>query len=856
MTRFFRLFKKMGFRREIPSAKIFLTHKYDHFRSVLSGNNRILDIITDLEHHFYEDQPLTGKQLRDRVEDLIQAACQMVEDLNALGGGKYVGLYDALERIGREIRPALETRKTALPARLVVPLERLGREQAFEVGGKAANLGEILNRVKLPVPKGFAVTAYACHHFLQSVHLPEFIQQSLQDLNVEDTERLLRVCEEIRLRILKSRLPEDLEEALLRAAADLKRDSSPLRLAVRSSATSEDSEATFAGQHSTVLNVPKEGLSKAYKEVVASTFNPRAVYYRRSKGIPDEDVIMSVLCLQMVEARVSGVLYTVDPNDPAQAVILISALWGLGVGLVDGSQTADFFQVRKEDRKIERQEIRRKETAFYLDPHEGLRKETVPSPLKEQPCLSRSQIQWLVHYAFKLEDHYQTPLDIEWAIDDQGRLYVLQARPLGFLEGERPAKGPAVEEAVAGVPILLKGGATASSGVAAGKAYVLKSDHQLLGIPGGSILIAPQTSPRYVPIIGRVKAIVTDVGSPTGHMASVAREFRIPALVGTEKATAVIPHGAEITVDAGKGIIYQGRIEALLREKKGTRPFKGGPTYKALEAALKKIAPLHLVDPRQEAFRPEGCQTFHDITRFAHEMAMQEMFQIGETLEDGTPGAVRLRSSVPLNIYIVDLGGGLEVQEDRKEVLPGQVRSVPFLALYRGMTHPGVQWLGQNKISWRGFGSILMESILHDPRQDGDFGGPSYAILSEKYLNFSSRLGYHFTTLDTYCGQNINNNYITFFFKGGAADLERRSRRAELIGSILKKLGFAVTQKGDMVKGELKKHNSYLIQEKLDFLGRLMGAVRLLDMVLDDDGKVEWCRDQFFKGNYTFEPER
>lgn len=359
-----------------------------------------------------------------------------------------------------------------------------------------------------------------------------------------------------------------------------------------------------------------------------------------------------------------------------------------------------------------------------------------------------------------------------------------------------------------------------------------------------------------MPIIGRVKAIVTDVGSVTGHMASVAREFQIPTLVGTERATAVIPHGAEITVDAGKRIIYQGRVEPLLGEKRRTGPFKGGPTYKALEGALKIIAPLHLVDPRQEEFRPEGCRTIHDIIRFAHETAMQEMFQIGETLEDGTKGAVPLKSLVPLNIYIVDLGGGLEMKEDQKEVLPEQIRSVPFLALYRGMTHPGVQWLGQNKISWRGLGSILMESILHDPRQEGDFGGPSYAILSEKYLNFSSRLGYHFTTLDTYCGQNINNNYITFFFKGGAADLERRSRRAMLIASILKRMGFVVTQKGDMVKGELKKHNSYMIQEKLDLLGRLMGAVRLLDMVLDDDGKIEWCREQFFKGNYTFEPSR
>ncbi|MEW6186240.1 MAG: PEP-utilizing enzyme, partial [Thermodesulfobacteriota bacterium] len=402
-------------------------------------------------------------------------------------------------------------------------------------------------------------------------------------------------------------------------------------------------------------------------------------------------------------------------------------------------------------------------------------------------------------------------------------------------------------------PVLLRGGASASVGVASGMAYVLKSDHNLLNIPEGSILIAPQTSPRYVPVIGRVRAIVTDVGSVTGHMASVAREFRIPTLVGTDNATVAIPHGSEITVDARKGIIYQGRIEALLGKGRSHNPMKGSPTYKVLQSTLTKIAPLHLIDPRQDDFNPLSCQTIHDIIRFAHEMAMQEMFQISDTIEEGAKVSVHFRSPVPLNIYLVDLGGGLAYKNDLKEVFPEQVRSIPFIALFRGMTHPGVQWLGQNKISWSGFGSILMESILRDPEQQGDFGGPSYAVITEKYLNFSSRLGYHFTTIDSYCGQNINNNYITFYFKGGAADIERRSRRAFLIGSILKKMGFAVTQKGDMVKGELKKLNSYMIQEKLDLLGRLLGAVRLLDMVLDDDRKIEWCREQFFKGNYTFE---
>jgi pyruvate, water dikinase len=854
MFKIFDIFKKHKTVLGLSIEKTFLSHKYAHFRAVLTGNNKALDIIADLEHIFYENQPFTLLHVQAQAENLIASTCRIAEDLNALAQVKYPDLFEAVEKVGLEIRIGLETKKMITPTRLVLPLDRIGQEHIPEVGGKAANLGEILNQVKLPVPRGFAVTAYACQVFLEYNHFPERIEKALKSLDVDDTPSLMQVSQDIRSFIISGQIPPDLEQELLQALKELKENTTgPLRLAVRSSATSEDSEASFAGQHSTVLNVTEETMFEAYKKVVASTFNPRAIYYRRSKGYLDQDVVMSVACIQMVDALASGVMYTMDPNDGKHAVILISAVWGLGASLVDGSQSADFYQINKEDRRIEREDVVRKDTRVFSDPIQGIKQEPVAHAFKDKPCLTRSQIQLLVRYAFQLEDHYKIPLDIEWAIDRDKSLYILQARPLRFTEQDFSKPTLDVDQTGEEFPVLLKGGASASNGVASGLAYVIKSDHNLLNIPEGSILIAPQTSPRYVPIIGRVKAIITDVGSVTGHMASVAREFQIPTLVGTENATTVIPHGLEITVDATRGIVYLGRIEILLGKGKTHNPMKGSPTYKALQSMLPKIAPLHLIDPKQDNFNPSSCETIHDIIRFAHEMAMQEMFQIGDTIEDGTSVSVRFRSPVPLNIYMVDLGGGLNINSNQREVRPEQVLSVPFNALFQGMTHKGVEWLGQNKISWSGFGSILMESILHDPHADGTMGGPSYAVVSEKYLNFSSRLGYHFATLDTYCGQNINNNYITFYFKGGAADIDRRSRRAVLIASILKKMGFAVNQKGDMVKGELKKHNSYMIQEKLDLLGRLMGAVRLLDMVLDDDRKIDWCRDQFFKGNYTFD---
>ncbi len=182
-----------------------------------------------------------------------------------------------------------------------------------------------------------------------------------------------------------------------------------------------------------------------------------------------------------------------------------------------------------------------------------------------------------------------------------------------------------------------------------------------------------------------------------------------------------------------------------------------------------------------------------------------------------------------------------------------EVASIPFKSLLEGMTDRAVRWVGPIGMDWKGFASVLTESILRDPSMDDSFGGPSYAVLSGEYVNFNSRLGYHFAIVDAYCGPRVNDNYVRFSFKGGAADIGRRSRRAGLISGILKRLGFQSVLKGDLVRGEIKKYECAVMQEKLVMLGRLMGAVRLLDMVLSDDGLTGWYIDEFMKGNYTFE---
>lgn len=848
-----------GTDREEPREPA-LERKYRTFKSLLAGNNHALEVMTELERAVYEGRSFTLDEVVAQSESLIGAVYDIVEDLNALSGGAYPGLFDAAEGLGIKILRELVRKRRLEKGSLVLPLARISAEDLSQVGGKAANLGEVVNRVGLPAPGGFAFTAYACSLFLHHGDLDQAIAERLRGLDPLDTEQLERTCEAVRGLIMAAELPADLRRALDEAAVDVAQAFGPaIRLAVRSSAACEDSEASFAGQHATVLGVPLERLAQAYKEVVASIFTPRAVFYRRSKGYTDDDVIMSVLCIAMVQARSSGVLYTVDPN-AAGDDLLLSATWGLGAGIVDGSVAGDFWRLRRGRQGLEilERQMGHKAERMGLTADGQLRAMAVDEAERDQPCLDDATVLKLAGYGLELERHYGQPQDVEWAMDAAGSLYILQSRPLARVEApycDLPQTGKAPSSGVGREPgrePLLSGGQAAACGTACGPAYVILSDHHLHSIPQGAILVARQTSPSYVAVMGRVAGIITEVGSVTGHMASVAREFGIPTLVGLAGATTALTHGEEVTLDAEARAVYAGCVAEILTEKRPVNLMKGSPVWKAAQEALRRIAPLNLTDPARENFRPEGCETLHDIIRFAHEKAMQEMFTIGDEVEEGP--AVGLHTGLPLRIVVVDLGGGLKPQlRNRKLAEPDEVRSVPLVALLQGMTRPGLRWTGGVGVSMGGFASLMAETMLRDPTVEGRFGGPNYAIISGEYLNFNGRLGYHFAVVDCYCGPNLNDNYLTFTFKGGAADIGRRTRRAMLVGALLKELRLKVTQKGDFVRGELKKFDAPTICQKLDWLGRLLGSVRLLDMVLTDDRQVDWYVEQFFSGNYAFE---
>lgn len=808
-----------------PAFPRVLQRRFFYFKSLLAANNTILEELAGLERMIYEGRSFTLEYAEHSIRRLLERCCSLVEDLNAMIGGTRTELFDRTERIGTRAIEALSRRRPHDSSVLIMELDDIGLEHMEEVGGKAANLGEIRNRIGLPTPDGFAVTASAAALFLRHTGLMDTVQHQLADVDPADIGLLERICAQAGQRIMAAPLPPVLGDALHDRVRKIIDDfGRSVRLAVRSSAVCEDSEASFAGQHASVLGTPPATLPRAWSAVLASAFTARAVYYRRARGYTEHDVMMSVLVLNMIRATAGGVLYTIDPNSSHSDDLIISAAWGLGVSVVDGATDVDVWRIGRHDRRIHDAHIGLKKTRFDVLPQGGIVSRPVAKELQRVPCLADNQLHELIDYGLRLEKHYGHPQDVEWAVDERGRMLIVQSRPLQRAAGA--VRGESCHFEPGSVPLMF-GGQAAATGVAAGPAYLMQPDHALADVPAGAILVARQTSPIYVAAMGRVAGIITEVGSTTGHMASVAREFGIPTLVGVSGAMHLLPHGHDITLDATNGVIYAGRMAALTSERKPVNLMQGSPVYKAVQEAMTHLAPLHLIDPYEPDFTPAACRTVHDIIRFCHEESMQAMFRLPDTLSPAPDVAHELRTMLPFRIMLLDLGGGV-VPGSGTSVTTRDLTCQPLAALLNGMT------------------SLTPHTRVRHAE------AASYAIISSEYVNFSGRLGSHFATVDAWTGPVINDNYITFSFNGGAADYARRVRRASLLAGILRRLGFRVRQTEDALRAEIRKYDGMRLQDRLHTLGRLLMSVRSLDNRLQTDTDVTQLIDAFFQGGYTF----
>ena len=464
----------------------------------------------------------------------------------------------------------------------------IGKDDVGLVGGKGANLGE-LTSFGLPVPPGFCVTAEAYTKFIKYAELDEVVKLLMEAVDVENVDDLTNASKEIQNKIKEKDFDPELEEEILRAYREFSEDigvKNP-EVAVRSSATAEDlPDASFAGQQDTYLHISgEEELLNHIRDCFASLWTSRAIYYREKQNYDHFDVALSVVIQKMVNSEKSGVMFTANPINNSTDEMMINASYGLGEAVVSGIVTPDEYIIDKKTKKVIEKNISEKEYMVIKNENGvGTRTVNVKDVLGEDAikaeALSPEELDTLIERGLKVEKLYGSVQDTEWGFDtDTKEFYFLQSRPITTLEEKKEEK-----------LVTLCKGLPASPGIGRGKVKLIKDISEINLVEEGDVLVTAMTNPDMVPAMRKCAGVVTDEGGRTCHAAIVSRELQIPCIVGAKNATKSLKTGDTVTVDAVRGIVYEGEVLKEKEEKK-TESQSSGPSLGNIDELRNIFAP-------------------------------------------------------------------------------------------------------------------------------------------------------------------------------------------------------------------------------------------------------------------------
>lgn len=451
----------------------------------------------------------------------------------------------------------------------IAPLNTLSMQDVPRVGGKNASLGEMIGALSdlgVQVPDGFATTAQAFWDTLDQNHLREKISARLNGLDINNVAALQEAGREIRAWVGNAQLPAALEKGIRLAYEALGEN---ISVAVRSSATAEDlPDASFAGQQETYLNVRgADAVVGKVKEVFASLYNDRAITYRVHHGFDHDLVALSAGIQRMVRSDLaaSGVIFTLDTESGFREVVFVTSSYGLGELVVQGAVNPDEFYVHKATRALVSKTLGSKAIKMVYGDKETLQMDT-PVADQQRFSLADEEVKALAEMAITIEQHYQRPMDIEWAKDGEtGELFIVQARPetVKARSGGVNEKFILKETGEVRAEVLITGRAIGQK-IGAGKVCIVANPKEMDRVQPGDVLVADMTDPDWEPVMKRSSAIVTNRGGRTCHAAIVARELGIPAVVGTGEATSVLKEGDVVTVSCAEGDtgkVYAGKLD-------------------------------------------------------------------------------------------------------------------------------------------------------------------------------------------------------------------------------------------------------------------------------------------------------
>lgn len=802
------------------SGERHIRSKYRHFKELLAADSAALDIIADLEAHLYGHDPADFFRIRWLVNALRIEVERMVEALGRMNPADHEELRVAFSAVTGHIDRFFEQSVLSDAPPYILDL-RVAGDSPGQVGGKAANLS-LARQAGVPVPPGFVITATAFTHFLRENGLESKFDHLFRVARLSKPDAITHLAGELQELVLSGEVPSVLRDALFSAVETFVPPKA--LLAVRSSALAEDGEVSFAGQYASELHVDRRDICNAYKRVLAGKYCPRAISYRIGHGLSDMDTAMAVLILPMVDAVQAGVVYTCDPACSAVGgdALGVYVVNGLASELVDGSSTPGKYYLTRED---------------------------VPRILPGCACegvvrLAECVVLELGRWCMLLEKAFGFSQDVEWALDSEG-LKILQTRPL-FLQ--KSAVAVQQHNIRHDEPALYSGLACASPGVACGPVFHAMTGTDFRNIPPGSVVVTPTLRPALSQFLDRIAAVVAEHGSRASHFASVARERGVPVIVGCD-----LRHhasGSLLTVDAVTGTIFSGCVRHVVES--GTASRRQYTDVRSRWSTLSgHTVHLGLTDTSVPGFCAAGCRSLHDVVRYCHERGVAEMFTLVDRNGRGLGRSRKLKTDLPLVMYVLDLGGGLcAAAGERGEILPSAVVSAPMEALWDGLTDHRIVWDQRRRhVDWEEFDRISGGIFSLNSRLLA-----SYAVISSNYMHLNIRFGYHFSLLDSVCGPRTGENYVSFRFKGGGASVEQRRYRLVFIEKVLHRLEFEVAMHGDMLDASVQRLPKETVQHALRTLGVVLAATRLMDLRLHSTEDARQEAEMFLREFFSREP--
>lgn len=759
---------------------------FSKFRRIQKLNAEILEIMAEMERALGGEYIFDRAFLESSVNKLGSNTYQVIYSLNALSDNSYMRLFDRYQTIKSALDDILRGGLGQFATISTLPFSALGFEMEPLAGAAGVCLAEARNHLDISAPDGFVVTVTGCARVMED------------DPGIEEE------------------IAREVEALFIRRGG-------PAPLSIRPCA---------AGGYDS----PETGIVEIENVSADSILYACKLALQRCAGEQAGGSDGGSFALAIYESTSAKIYGTVIPARRSPGLLRVTA------APAESPDQAERYWVRR------------------VYPFQLVCSELLPKPAEKNPgfagnalsvsgdfrrgsALLRPEfLKALAETVTAVERSLGRPCELSWARTDTGRPVIVNVRPAIRSQGMEPED---TLDALRNAEVILSRGETAQTGTSAGKVVHIKTDSDIESFPHGGVAVAKTASPRLSTVLRRAAAIITETGTSIGHLATIARELRVPAIFGAAGALDELPEGMEVTVDAGERSVYKGVIEQMLDSAAyGSDLFPEDPEYMTLRLLLRMIMPLNLLDPESKQFSAENCLTYHDIVHFAHERSVEELLNIHDRHpEFAGLSPRRLETRVPCEIFVIHIDEDPTPERGRPG-LGAQTDSEPFSAFIRGFSLEQMWDRGPASFKLRDIFTGLDRTF--SAMNTTGSGEKNLAVIASNYMNLSLRLGYHFSVIDSYMTDNVNQNYVYFRFVGGFADKERRRRRSELIRIILEDLHFKVTVKGDLVVGKFKIARKAETAAVLTRLGELTGFTRQLDTAMASDATVEEYAKLFF----------